>query len=82
MRRIAHAHAGMSWKCRRVDVSWTQANDASDAPDNDDDDDDDDDSSTSPELDVTDRVIANFTSLVHHLHAWYFSDSTINYKIK
>jgi len=69
VRRIAHAHAGVSWKCQRVDVSWTQATDHGGGPDvaatG-----DDDESSTSPGLDVTDRVTANFTGLTHSLRAW------------
>ena len=69
MRRIAHAHAGVSWKCQRADVSWTQTTDdqsdpaaAAAAVD----DDDDDKSYTSAGVDVT----ANFTGLVHSLHEW------------
>ena len=74
VRRIAHAHAGVSWKCQRVDVSWTQTSDHSDATAAAaaaaDDDDDADESSSSPRLDVTDSVTANFTGLTHSLHAW------------
>ena len=77
VRRIAHAHAGMSWKCQRVDVSWTQATDHSDgaaaAAADDDDVDDDDELYTSSGVDISDHVIANFTGLVHSLHAWYRS---------
>jgi len=63
VRRIAHAHAGVSWKCQRVDVNWsrTTSTDDSDGPAAGDEDDDDDDA------DVT----ANFTALTHSLHAWY-----------
>jgi len=77
VRRTAHAHAVVSWKCRRADVSWPQATEhdaaaAVPAADDDDDDDDDDgdESSTGPGLDVTGHVTANFTGLVHSLHAW------------
>ena len=71
MRRLAHAHAGVSWKCQRVDVSWTQTTDHSDGTAADEDDDDDDESYTSSGVDISDHVIANFTGLVHSLHAWY-----------
>jgi len=70
VRRNAHAHAGVSWKCQRADFSWARATDNTDTGDIEDDD-DDDESSSGPGLDVTDHVTANFTGLVHSLHAWY-----------
>ena len=68
MRRTAHAHAGVAWKCQRVDFSWTQDDQS---------DDDDDESPTSRRGDVTEHVTANFTVLAHSLHSCllYTSDA-------
>ena len=77
MRRVAHAHAGESWKCQRVDVPRHSVDDG-----------DDEDAAaaaagggggggteswTSPSPDVRHhrRVIDNFTGLTHRLHAWH-----------
>jgi len=74
VRRSAHAHAGVSWRCQRADVSWTthtQDTDHSDAAAPAADDVDDEvESSTGLDRDVTGHVTANFTGLVHSLHAW------------
>ena len=65
MRRTAHAHAGVSWKCQNV--SWSHHSDVDDAADAD----DDDQLSVSPGIDVAERVLSNFTGLMHSLHSWY-----------
>jgi len=76
---MAHAHAAVSWKCRRADRTWTTLTPPADHTDTESDtesDDDDDESSTGPDRDVTGHVTANFTGLVHSLHAWYDAQHT------